>query len=68
MEEAIVEENPFKVAAGWDVSDKTILIDLKQIGNIKKLERWECHELREANRKTSVDCCVILFNRHNIKL
>lgn len=66
---AIVEADPSQttseLAAGCDVSDKTVLIHLKQIGKIKKLERWVPHELTEANRQTRVDCCVTLLNRHN---
>ncbi|CAG9130688.1 unnamed protein product [Plutella xylostella] len=67
--EAIVEADPSQttseLAAGSGVSDKTILIHLKQIGKVKKLERWVPHELSEANRQTRVDCCVTLLNRHN---
>ncbi|KAJ0177891.1 hypothetical protein K1T71_006764 [Dendrolimus kikuchii] len=65
----IVEADPSQttseIAAGCGVSDKTVLIRLKQIGKVKKLERWVPHELSAANRQTRVDCCVTLFNRHN---
>ncbi|KAJ0183177.1 hypothetical protein K1T71_001153 [Dendrolimus kikuchii] len=41
---AIVEADPSQtmseIAAGCGVSDKTVLIHLKQIGKVKKLERW----------------------------
>jgi histone-lysine N-methyltransferase SETMAR len=66
---AIVEADPSQttseLAAGCGVSDKTVLIHLKQIGKVKKLERWVPHELSAANRQTRVDCCVTLLNRHN---
>ncbi|KAJ0172710.1 hypothetical protein K1T71_011849 [Dendrolimus kikuchii] len=66
---AIVEADPSQttseIAAGCGVSDKTVLIHLKQIGKVKKLERWVPHELSAANRQTRVDCCVTLLNRHN---
>ncbi|KAJ0171403.1 hypothetical protein K1T71_012953 [Dendrolimus kikuchii] len=46
---AIVESYPLQItseiAAGCGVSDKTVLIHLKQIGKVKKLERWVPHEL-----------------------
>ena len=35
--------------AGFGVSDKTILIHLKQIGKVKKLQKWITHELSEAD-------------------
>ncbi|KAJ0183742.1 hypothetical protein K1T71_000165 [Dendrolimus kikuchii] len=66
---AIVEADPsqttFEIAAGCGVSDKTVLIHLKQIGKVKKLERWVPHELSAANRQTRVDCCITLLNWHN---
>ncbi|KAJ0182547.1 hypothetical protein K1T71_001916 [Dendrolimus kikuchii] len=55
----------FEIAAGCGVSDKTVLIHLKQIGKVKKLERWVHHELSAANRQTRVNCCITLLNRHN---
>ncbi|KAJ0179435.1 hypothetical protein K1T71_005147 [Dendrolimus kikuchii] len=65
---AIVEADPSQttseIAAGCAVSDKTVLIHLKQIGKVKKLERWVPHELSAGNRQTRVDCCVTLLNRH----
>lgn len=64
----IVEADPSQttseLAAGFGVSDKTILNHLKQIGKVKKLEKWVPHELSEANQKTRVDCCITLLNRH----
>lgn len=66
---AIVEADPSQttseLAAAFGVSDKTILIHLRQIGKIKKLEKWVPHELTEANQQTRVACCVSLLNRHN---
>ncbi|KAJ0182513.1 hypothetical protein K1T71_001882 [Dendrolimus kikuchii] len=66
---AIVKADPSQttseIAAGCGVSDKTVLIHLKQIGKVKKLERWVPHELSAANRQTRFDYCVILLNRHN---
>ncbi|KAJ0170190.1 hypothetical protein K1T71_014118 [Dendrolimus kikuchii] len=66
---AIVEADPSQttseIAAGFGVCDKPVLIHLKQIGKVKKLERWVPHELSAANRQTRVDCCVTLLNRHN---
>ncbi|KAJ0179459.1 hypothetical protein K1T71_005171 [Dendrolimus kikuchii] len=66
---AILEADPSqttsKIAAGCDVSDKTVLIHLKQIGKVKRLERWVPHELSAANRQTRVDCCITLLNPHN---
>jgi hypothetical protein len=54
-----------ELAAGCGISNKTVLIHLKQIGKFKKLERWVTHELSEANRQPGVNCCVTLLNRHN---
>ena len=46
----IVKADPlqttYELAAGCSVSDKTVIIHLKQIGQIKKLERRVPHELR----------------------
>ncbi|KAL0841442.1 hypothetical protein ABMA28_015124 [Loxostege sticticalis] len=52
---AIVEADPSqstsKISVGFGVSDKTVLINLKQIGKL--------------NLPTRVDFCVTFFNRHN---
>jgi histone-lysine N-methyltransferase SETMAR len=54
-----------ELAVGCGVSDKTVLIHLKQSGKVKKLEMWVPHELSEADQQTRVDCCFALLNRHN---
>lgn len=45
---AIVKGHPSqtisKLAAGFTVSYKTVLIHLRQIGKIKNLERWVPHD------------------------
>ncbi|KAL0893266.1 hypothetical protein ABMA27_014864 [Loxostege sticticalis] len=52
---AIVEADPSQstseIAAGFGVSDKTVFINLKQIGKL--------------NLQTRVDFCVTFLNRHN---
>ena len=57
---AIVDADPSQttseLAAGCGVSDKTVLIHLKQIGKVKKLERWVPHELSGANQQTFITC------------
>ena len=55
--EADPSQTMFEFAADCDASDKTILIILKQIEEIK-LEEWVPHELIEANLETRVNCCV----------
>ncbi|CAG9787463.1 unnamed protein product [Diatraea saccharalis] len=59
---AIMEVDPSQttseLVAGSGIIDKTVLIHMKQIGKIKKLES-------DATRQTRFDCCVTLLNRHN---
>nr|BAA23532.1 transposase [Bombyx mori] len=62
--EADQSQSTSEIVAGFGVSDKTVLIHLKQIGKVKKLERWVPHELSESNLQTRIDCCVTLLNRH----
>lgn len=56
---AIVEADPSQttseLAAGFGVSDKTILIHLKQIGKVKKLEKWVPHDLAHCCFRTTLD-------------
>ncbi|CAK1598370.1 unnamed protein product [Parnassius mnemosyne] len=63
--EADTSQSTSKIAAGFGVSDKTVLIYLKQIGKVKKPKRWVPHELSESNLQTRVDCCLTLLNRYN---
>lgn len=53
---AIVEADPSlstsDTSAGLRVSDKTVLIQLKQIGKVNKHERWVPHEMSESNLQT----------------
>ncbi|GBP22749.1 Pyrokinin-1 receptor [Eumeta japonica] len=66
----ILEADPSQttsgLAAGFGVSDKTIIIHLKQIRKMKKLEKWVLHELSEAYHQTCVGCCVTLLNNEGI--
>ncbi|CAH2247078.1 jg23911 [Pararge aegeria aegeria] len=66
---AVVEADPSQtaseLAAGCDVSDKTVLFRLNKIGKVKKLQSWVPHELSAANRQTRVDCSVTLLNWSN---
>lgn len=49
----------------FGISDKTILIPLKQIETEKELEKWVLHGLTKAHQQTRIECCVKLHNHHN---
>lgn len=65
---AIVEADPTQstaeLAAGFGVSVKTTLKHLRQIGKIKKLDKWVPHELNDQQRDLRVEACIALLNRH----
>ena len=51
-----------ELAAGCDISDKTVFTHLKQIRKIKKLKRWMPYELSESNARRLLR---YMLNRHN---
>ena len=65
---AIVEaddtQSTAELAAVFDVSIKTILVNLRQIGKVKKLDKWVPHELNDRQRQVRVETCRALLNRH----
>ncbi|XP_045446564.1 histone-lysine N-methyltransferase SETMAR-like [Melitaea cinxia] len=65
---AIVEaddsQTTVALAAAFEVSTKTILVHLRQISKVKKLEKWVPHELNERQREIRVETCFALLNRH----
>lgn len=65
---AIVEADPSQTTSGlaarFDVSIKTILVHLDQIGKVKKLEKWVPHELNEYQKGARVEVCISLLNRN----
>ena len=65
---AIVEADDTKstaeLAAAFDVSVKTLLVHLRQIGKVKKLDKWVPHELNDRQREVRVETCLALLNRH----
>ncbi|XP_064073081.1 histone-lysine N-methyltransferase SETMAR-like [Vanessa tameamea] len=69
--EANSSQNTSKIAAGVGESDETVLIHLKQIGKVKKLERWQLQimkkELVANNRDWSITlgyCCFTTTQDH----
>ncbi|XP_045542116.1 histone-lysine N-methyltransferase SETMAR-like [Papilio machaon] len=65
---AIVEADDIQsmaeFAAALNVSVKTKLVHLRQIGKIKKLDKWVPHELNDRQCKVRVKTCLALINRH----
>ncbi|XP_045454940.1 histone-lysine N-methyltransferase SETMAR-like [Melitaea cinxia] len=52
-----------ELAAAFEVSTRTILVHLRQIGKIRKLDKWVPHELNERQREIRVEACLALLNR-----
>ncbi|XP_045455663.1 histone-lysine N-methyltransferase SETMAR-like [Melitaea cinxia] len=65
---AIVEADDSRttaeLAVAFEVSTKTILVHLRQIGKVKKLDKWVPHELNERQREIRIETCLALLNRH----
>jgi histone-lysine N-methyltransferase SETMAR len=64
----VVEANPSQatreLAARFGVTIPTILDHLKQIGKVKKLDRWVPHELSERQKRNRFEACLSLLSRH----
>ena len=61
--EADDTQSTAELAADFDVSVKTILVHLRQIGKVKKLDKW-VNELNDRQRDVRVETCLALLNRH----
>lgn len=67
----IIEADPLKttreVAKELNVSQSTIVRHLKQIGKVKKLDKWVPHELNEnqKNRRFKVSSSLFLRNKND---
>ncbi|CAG5047662.1 unnamed protein product [Parnassius apollo] len=65
---AIVEaddtQSTAELAAAFDVSIKTMLVYLDQIGKVKMIDKWEPHKLNDRQREVRVETCLALLNRH----
>ena len=65
---AIVESDTFQttlaLASKFGVSMPTILDHLRQINNVKQLNRWVPHELKAYQMKKRFDACVSLLSRN----
>lgn len=65
---AVVEkcpsQNTLELAAKFNVSIPTIIDHLKQIGKVKKLDRWVPHELSDQQKRNRLEACLFLLSRH----
>ncbi|GAU89841.1 hypothetical protein RvY_02343 [Ramazzottius varieornatus] len=63
----LVESDPSQTSAvlsqHFNVSPVTIDLNLRQIGKVKKLEKWVPHELSALQKRHRVDVCLSLLNR-----
>ena len=62
--EADTSQTTRQLASRFDVSIPTIIDHLKQIGKIKKLNRWVPYELNERQKKNRLETCLSLLSRH----
>lgn len=62
--EADTTQTTHELSARFDVSISTILNHLKQIGKVKKLDRWVPHELKEHEKRNCLEVCLSLLPRH----
>lgn len=62
--EADTSQTTRELAARFDVTIPTILNHLKQIGKVKKLDRWVPHELNERQKRNRFEACLSLLSRH----
>lgn len=62
--EADTTQTTRELAAKFNVSIPTILDHLKQIGKVKKLDRWIPHELNERQKRNRLEACLSLLSRH----
>ncbi|XP_045445735.1 histone-lysine N-methyltransferase SETMAR-like [Melitaea cinxia] len=60
--EADDSQTTAELAAAFEVSTKTILVNLLQIGKVKKLDKCVPHELNERKREIRVETCLALLN------
>ncbi|GAV09580.1 hypothetical protein RvY_19088 [Ramazzottius varieornatus] len=63
----LVESDPSQTSAvlsqHFNVSPVTIDLHLRQIGKVKKLEKWVPHQLSALQKRHRVDVCLSLLNR-----
>ena len=69
---ALIESDPLKttreVAKELNANHSTVVLHLKLIGKVKKLEKWILHELNEnqENQRFQVSSALLLSNKNDL--
>ena len=61
---AVIKADPltttWEVAEEFNVDHSLVIQHLKQIGKVKKLDKWVSHELTESQKVVILKCCLLL--------